>query len=123
MVCLLSIVCLMPAIAQDQTNAEVVKTTYSDEELKSFILANVGLYQTQQQVMAQMKDAEADQQRQEIMEAGNLQMLQVLEQVGLTRDSYNAMGQAIQTDVQLQEKVRAMATDLAEQAQSQSESQ
>ncbi len=49
------------------------------------------------------------------MQAGNQQMLNVLQQVGLTAESYNAMGQSIQSDEQLQEKVRAMATDLAQQ--------
>ena len=48
--CLLSTLCLMPAMAQDQASAEATaKMTFSDEELKSFIFANAGLYQVQQQ--------------------------------------------------------------------------
>ena len=118
--CLLSTLSLMPAMAQDQASAEATaKMTFSDEELKSFIFANAGLYQVQQQAMAHMKDTESDQQKQEIMDAANQQMLLVLQQVGLTPDSYNAMGQSIQSDVQLQEKVRAIATELAQQEESQ----
>ncbi|MDR4517640.1 MAG: DUF4168 domain-containing protein [Nitrosomonas sp.] len=113
--CFLGILCLMPAVAQDQPSAEAAKLTYGDEELRSFIFANAGLYQVQQQAMTHMKAAESDQQKQEIMDAANQQMLQVLEQVGFTPDSYNAMGQTIQSDVQLQEKVRAIATELAQQ--------
>jgi len=114
--CLFGMFCLMPAMAQNQANAEATEATYSDEDLKSFILANAGLYQIQQQVMAQMKDTQTDEQRQEIMQAGNQQMLNVLQQVGLTAESYNAMGQSIQSSEQLQQKVRAMATALSEQA-------
>lgn len=116
---LLSALCLMPAMAQDQANAEEVKMNYSDEELRSFIFANTGLYQVQQQALAHMKSTESDQQKQEIMNSANQQMLQVLQQVGLTPDSYNAMGQTIQSDVQLQEKVRAIATELAQQEEPQ----
>ena len=117
--CLLSTLSLMPAMAQDQASAEAAKMTYSDEELKSFILANAGIYQVQQQAMAHMQGTESDQQKQEIMDAANQQMLQVLEQVGFTPDSYNAMGQTIQSDVDLQKKVRAIATELAQQEESQ----
>ncbi len=110
--CFFSLFCLMPSMAEDQTNAAVA---YSDADLKSFIYANAGLYQVQQQVMAQMKGELSDEQRQEIMETGNQQMLQVLQQVGLTPESYNAMGQSIQSDTQLQAKLRTMATELAQQ--------
>ena len=117
--CFLSALVLMPAMAQDQTNTEATKKTYSDEELKSFIFANAGLYQVQQQAMAHMKNMESDQQKQEVMDAANQQMLQVLQQVGFTPDSYNAMGQTIQADADLQEKVREIATELAQQEEAQ----
>lgn len=117
--CLLSMLCLMPAMAQDQANTETVNMTYSDEEIRSFIFANAGIYQVQQQAMAHMKAMESDQQKQEVMDAANQQMLQVLQQVGFTPDSYNAMGQTIQADVDLQQKVRAIATELAQQEEPQ----
>jgi uncharacterized protein DUF4168 len=113
----LSAICLMPAMAQDQASTMDSKADYSNNELESFIIANVGIYQLQQQVSAQMPNMESDQQKEELMQAANQQMEQVLNEVGLTPDEYNAMGQAIQSDAQLQEKVRSIATDLSQQSQ------
>lgn len=113
--CLLSILCQTPVIAQDQIDSKDAKTTYSNEELKSFIIANAGLYQLQQQALSQMQNTETDQQKQEIMQTANQQMLQVLQQTGFTPDEYNAMGQTIQADENLQNKVQAIATDLFKQ--------
>lgn len=117
--CLLGILCLAPAMAQDQVDSKDAKTTYSNEELKSFIIANAGLYQLQQQAFSQMQNTESDQQKQEIMETANQQMLQVLQRSGLTADEYNAMGQTIQADVQLQDKVQTIAADLFKQEERQ----
>jgi Domain of unknown function (DUF4168) len=113
----LSAICLTPAMAQDQASTTDSKVDYSNNELESFIIANVGIYQLQQQVSAQMPNMESDQQKEELMQAANQQMEQVLNEVGLTPDEYNAMGQAIQSDAQLQEKVRSIATDLSQQNQ------
>jgi Domain of unknown function (DUF4168) len=115
----LSAICLMPAMAQDQASSLDSKADYSNNELESFIIANVGIYQLQQQITAQMPNMESEQQKEELMQAANQQMEKVLNEVGLTADEYNAMGQAIQSDVQLQEKVRSIATDLSEQEQQQ----
>ncbi len=116
---LLNVLCLTPVMAQDQINAEEGKVVYSNEELKSFIIANAGLYQLQQQAAAQMQSMESDQQRQEVMQAANQQMLQVLQQVGLTADEYNTMGKSIQSDVQLQEKINTIASELFQQQEQQ----
>jgi Domain of unknown function (DUF4168) len=113
----LSAICLTPAMAQDLASTTDSKVDYSNNELESFIIANVGIYQLQQQVSAQMPNMESDQQKEELMQAANQQMEQVLNEVGLTPDEYNAMGQAIQSDAQLQEKVRSIATDLSQQNQ------
>lgn len=108
----LSALCVMPAVAQDQQSAVDGKTDYSNDELKSFITANVGIYQVQQQVATQMPSMETEEQKQELVLAANQQMEQVLQKTGLTADEYNAMGQTIQSDVQLQEKVNSIATEL-----------
>ena len=100
---LLSVFCVMPAMAQDQQSAVDGKTDYTNDELKSFITANVGIYQVQQQIASQM---------QELVVAANQQMEQVLQSNGLTADEYNAMGQTIQGDTQLQEKVNSIAVEL-----------
>jgi len=111
----LSAIFLTPVMAQDQDSAMDSKANYSNDELKSFIIANVGIYQLQQHITAQMPNMESEQQKEELMQTANQQMDQVLSEVGLTADEYNAMGQAIQSDVQLQEKVRSVASDLSQQ--------
>ncbi|SET14981.1 protein of unknown function [Nitrosomonas marina] len=113
--CIFSILCFTPAIAEDQAGAGAVSATYSNEELKSFIMANAELYQLQQQAFTQLQGIDSDQQKQEVLETANQQMLLVLQQVGLTADEYNAMGQTIQSDVQLQERVQTIASDLFKQ--------
>ncbi|SEQ78181.1 protein of unknown function [Nitrosomonas sp. Nm51] len=117
--CLLSILCSIPAMAQNQGNSEAAEITYTNEELKSFLIANAGLYQLQQQAVSQMQNTETDQQKQEVMQSINQQMLQVLQQAGLTADEYNSMGQTIQSDVQLQEKVHTIASELFQQEEHQ----
>ena len=119
----LSAIFLTPVMAQDQDSAMDSKADYSNDELKSFIIANVGIYQLQQQITAQMPNMESEQQKEELMQAANQQMDQVLNEVGLTADEYNAMGQAIQSDVQLQEKVRSVASDLSQQEQQKQQEQ
>lgn len=119
----LSAIFLTPVMAQDQDSAMDSKADYSNDELKSFIIANVGIYQLQQQITAQMPNMESEQQKEELMQSANQQMDQVLSEVGLTADEYNAMGQAIQSDVQLQEKVKSVASDLSQQELQQQQEQ
>lgn len=114
-ICFFYILCLAPAIAEDQVMAGSAPAAYSNEELKSFIIANAELYQLQQQAFTQLQDVDSDQQKQEVLENANQKMLLVLQQVGLTADEYNAMGQTIQSDEQLQEKVQTIASDLFKQ--------
>ncbi|GJL71735.1 MAG: hypothetical protein NMNS01_09340 [Nitrosomonas sp.] len=109
---LLSVFCVMPAMAQDQQSAVDDKADYTNDELKSFITANVGIYQVQQQIASQMPNMESEEQKQELVVAANQQMEQVLQSNGLTADEYNAMGQTIQGDTQLQEKVNSIAVEL-----------
>jgi hypothetical protein len=109
---LLSVFCVMPAMAEDQQSAVDDKADYTNDELKSFITANVGIYQVQQQIASQMPSMESEEQKQELVVAANQQMEQVLQSNGLTADEYNAMGQTIQGDTQLQEKVNSIAVEL-----------
>ena len=113
----LSAICLVPAMAQDQKSTIDSKASYSDNELKSFIIANVGIYQLQQQMTAQMQNMESEQQKEALIQTANQQVEQVFHKVGLTADEYNAMGQAIQSDTQLQERVNSIASDLSQQEQ------
>lgn len=107
-----SVACGMPAMAQEQQNTMDSKTNYSNEELKSFIMANVGIYQVQQQISTKMPSMETEEQKQELVQAANQQMEKVLQNHGMTADEYNEMGKTIQSDVQLQEKINTMASEL-----------
>ena len=115
----LSLIFLVPAMAmaQDQQNATDSKANYSEDQLKSFIIANVGIYQLQQQMAVQMPSMETEQQKEAFMLTTSQKMEQVLQQVGLTADEYNAIGQAIQSDTQLQERVTLIASGLSQQEQ------
>jgi Domain of unknown function (DUF4168) len=114
--CVLGIMCLMPAMAQDQANPQI---TYSNEKLKSFIIANSGIHQLQKQAFSQMGNIESEQQKQEIARKTNQQIVQVFQETGLTVDEYTEIDQAIQTDSQLQDKVQAIASELDQSQQGQ----
>ncbi|MDH5480405.1 MAG: DUF4168 domain-containing protein, partial [Nitrosomonas sp.] len=60
---------------------------------------------------------ETEQQKEAFMLTTSQKMEQVLQQVGLTADEYNAIGQAIQSDTQLQERVTLIASGLSQQEQ------
>lgn len=109
---MLSIFILTPAMAQVQQGGGDEDVNYSNEELKTFLMANAGIYQVQQQVAAQMQNLESEQEKQALIQTANQQMVQVLDDVGLTADEYNAMGQTIQSDTQLQEKINTIASDM-----------
>ncbi|MCB1985228.1 MAG: DUF4168 domain-containing protein [Burkholderiales bacterium] len=114
-VCLFSILCMMPVMAQDLGTNQDTNISYSDEALRSFIIANASINQLQQHADAQMQNMASDQQKQEMMEATNQQILQVLQQAGLTVDEYNVMGQTIQSDAHLQLKLQAITSGLFQQ--------
>jgi len=116
---LLSVLCFTPAVAQDQQSALDGKASYNNDQLESFVIANVGIYQLQQQVMTKMSDMESDQEKQQLMQATNQQAEQILESAGLTVDEYNTMGQTVESDVQLQEKVNSIASELLQQEEKQ----
>jgi len=116
---LLSVLCFTPAVAQDQQSALDGKASYNNDQLESFVMANVGIYQLQQQVITQMSDMESDQEKQQLMQATNQQAEQILESAGLTVDEYNTMGQTVESDVQLQEKVNSIASELLQQEEKQ----
>ncbi len=115
----LSALCLMPVVAQDKLSALDDKASYSNDQLESFVIANVGIYQLQQQAITQMSDMETDQQKQQLMQATNQQAEQILQGAGLTVDEYNTMSQTIESDVQLLEKVNSIASELFQQEEKQ----
>lgn len=113
--CLLVIFCLVPVMAQAQNNSTETKDAYSNEELKTFLIANRDLYLLQQQANAMLQSTETDQQKQEIMETTNQQMLLALQQAGLTADEYNSMENTIMSDTQLQERVQTIVSELSQE--------
>lgn len=109
----------MPAMAQDQQSTLDGKASYSNDQLESFVIANVSIYQLQQEVSTQMSDIKSDQQKQQLMQAANHQVEQILQSAGFTVDEYNTMGQTIQSDVQLQEKINSIASELLQEEEKQ----
>lgn len=118
-ICFLNAFCLMPAMAQDQQSTLDGKASYSNDQLESFVIANVSIYQLQQEVSTQMSDIKSDQQKQQLMQAANHQVEQILQSAGFTVDEYNTMGQTIQSDVQLQEKINSIASELLQEEEKQ----
>ncbi|SFL34218.1 protein of unknown function [Nitrosomonas aestuarii] len=112
--CVLSILCMIPAIAQEQTHP---KATVNDDKLKSFVIASSSIHHLQNQTFSQMENIESEQLKQEAANRANQQILQALQAVGLTADEYIAIRDEVQTDPQLQEKVKEIASDMDQSKQ------
>lgn len=91
--------------AQSQAQA----ANFSDEQLKSFADASKEIAQLNQEYTGQLQSAEGDEAQQEIRQQANDEMVNAVESEGLSVDTFNAIGEALQQDPELMQKVQEMA--------------
>jgi len=112
---------LMTATAhaqQDQESTEDSMSTqqesapaqdFSDEELEQFAEASQEIATISQEYTERLQEAEDESAQEEVRTEANDRMIEVVEDSGLDVDTFNEIGQTIQQDPEMMERVQEMA--------------
>lgn len=98
-----------PAQAAPDTMPETPSTGFSEDELTSFVDAAMEVQAVQQDYMAQIEAAPEDAERQALVQEAQQEMANAVEETeGMDVQTYNEIGQAAQTNPELNERILAM---------------
>ncbi|MFD2190814.1 DUF4168 domain-containing protein [Pistricoccus aurantiacus] len=108
-----------PAMAQDtdaqtqqpQAQSAAPATDFSDEQLQQFADASQEIAAISQEYSDKLQSADDESAKQEVRMEANDKMVAVVEDSGLDVETFNAIGQAIQQDPQLMQRVQGMVAD------------
>lgn len=112
---------LMTATAhaqEEQNSAQDPMTTqqaapvqdFSDDQLQQFADASQEIAVVSQEYTQRLQDAEDEAAQQEVRTEANDRMIEVVEDSGLDVDTFNAIGQSIQQDPEMMQRVQEMAS-------------
>ena len=97
--------------AQQQTQqAAPSAEDFTDKQLQQFADASQKIAAISQDYTQRLQKAEDQAKQQEIRKEANEKMIAVVEESGLTVETFNAIGQAVQQDPELMKKVQEMAS-------------
>ncbi|WP_148253574.1 DUF4168 domain-containing protein [Aidingimonas lacisalsi] len=100
-----------PSATQQDPAAAASAQDFSDEELQMFADASQEIAVVSQDYTEQLQEAEDESAQQEIRMEANDKMVEIVEDSGLDVDTFNAIGQAIQQDPEMMERVQGMAEE------------
>ena len=108
-----------PAMAQDtnaqsqqpQAQSAAPATDFSDEQLQQFADASQEIAVISQDYSEKLQSADDESAKQEVRMEANDKMVAVVEDSGLDVETFNAIGQAIQQDPELMQRVQGMVAD------------
>ncbi|CAM3542550.1 DUF4168 domain-containing protein [Halomonas lysinitropha] len=89
--------------------AQAPAQDFSDEQLQQFADASQEIAVISQEYTQELQAAEDEQAQQEVRMEANDEMVKVVEDSGLDVDTFNAIGQAIQQDPEMMQRVQEMA--------------
>ncbi|MEA3252650.1 MAG: DUF4168 domain-containing protein [Pseudomonadota bacterium] len=96
--------------AQQQTQqAAPTAQDFTDEQLQQFADASQEIAAISQDYTQRLQQAEDQSKQQEIRQEANDKMVAVVEDSGLSVETFNAIGQTVQQDPELMKKVQGMA--------------
>ncbi len=95
--------------AAEQPQAQAPAQDFSDQQLQQFADASQEIAVISQEYTAELQAAEDEQAQQDVRTEANDKMVEVVEDSGLDVDTFNAIGQAIQQDPELMQRVQEMA--------------
>ena len=98
-----------PATATEQPQASAPAQDFSDAQLQQFADASQQIAVISQEYTQRLQEAEDKQAQQEVRMEANDKMVEVVENSGLDVDTFNAIGQAIQQDPEMMQRVQKMA--------------
>lgn len=98
-----------PAAAPEQPQASAPTTDFSDQQLQQFAEASEEIAVISQEYTERLQAAEDEASQQEVRMEANEKMVEVVEDSGLDVDTFNVIGQAVQQDPELMQRVQEMA--------------
>ncbi|MDN7133094.1 DUF4168 domain-containing protein [Halomonas sp. MC140] len=82
---------------------------FSDDQLQQFADASQEIAVVSQEYTQRLQEAEDEAAQQEVRTEANDRMIEVVEDSGLDVDTFNAIGQSIQQDPEMMQRVQEMA--------------
>ncbi|MDR5873467.1 DUF4168 domain-containing protein [Halomonas sp. CUBES01] len=82
---------------------------FSDEQLQQFADASQEIAVISQEYTQRLQEADDESAQQEVRTEANDRMIEVVEDSGLDVDTFNAIGQTIQQDPEMMQRVQEMA--------------
>ncbi|WP_254276016.1 DUF4168 domain-containing protein [Halomonas sp. 3H] len=95
-----------PAAAPEQPQAAAPATDFSDDQLEQFADASQEIVVISEEYTERMHAAEDEASQQEVQMEANDKMVEAVEDNGLDVDTFNAIGQAVQQDPELMQRVQ-----------------
>ena len=83
---------------------------FSDQQLQQFADASQEIAVISQEYTQRLQEAEDEAAQQEVRAEANDRMIEVVEDSGLDVDTFNAIGQSIQQDPEMMQRVQEMAS-------------
>ncbi|MEQ6888742.1 DUF4168 domain-containing protein [Halomonas sp. CS7] len=93
----------------DQSQATAPAQDFSDAQLQQFADASKEIAVISQEYTKQLQSAEGDEAKQTVRQEANDEMVKAVQDSGLEVNTFNAIGQAIQQDPELMQRVQEMA--------------
>ena len=93
----------------EQPQATAPAQDFSDQQLQQFADASQEIAVISQEYTQQLQSAEDEQAQQDVRQEANDEMVKAVQNSGLEVDTFNAIGQAIQQDPELMQRVQEMA--------------
>ncbi|WP_416138374.1 DUF4168 domain-containing protein [Halomonas sp. HK25] len=97
-----------PAAAPEQPQASAPAMDISDQQLQQFADASEEIVVISQEYTERLQAAEDEPAQQEVQMEANDKMVEAVEDSGLDVDTFNAIGQAVQQDPELMQRVQDM---------------
>ncbi|RUO35465.1 hypothetical protein CWE13_11075 [Aliidiomarina shirensis] len=109
----------MPALAQDedaqayaqQQMEEMASQPITDEQLEMFVEAIEHIERINNDFVEALEEVETQEEAQELQMNAQREMVESVEESGLTVEEYNAMAYRLQNDPEIQQKVEEMRED------------
>lgn len=109
----------MPALAQDedaqayaqQQMEEMASQPITDEQLEMFVVAIDHIERINNDFVEALEEVETQEEAQELQMNAQREMVESVEESGLTVEEYNAMAYRLQNDPEIQRKVEEMRED------------
>ncbi|APX25650.1 MULTISPECIES: DUF4168 domain-containing protein [Salipiger] len=95
--------------ATEQTAPATEAANFSEAELSSFIDAAMQVQAVQQDYMTRIQETEADEDKQALVQEAQAEMTNAVKETdGMDLETYNEIGQAAQSDPELNQRILAM---------------